>query len=384
MKIVFTGGGSGGHLFPIIAVIREIKNSPDLKNKKIKIYFIGPDGKVTRELLKKEEVEMKIILAGKMRGYVTPKSVLQNIFDLLVKIPVGFIQSLTWLLKTSPNIIFSKGGYGALPVNIAARILRIPLFLHESDIVPGKTTRLSAKYAKTIFTSFPETKIGNAPLSKIVCTGNPIRKNLLFGTEKEAKQLFGLSGDKPILFIWGGSQGAKEMNELVITILPNLLKNFEIIHQCGLKNYEETKVMTDIIIKEQQAAKRYHLFDFLTEDEIKQAYKAAHLIVSRAGSGAIFEIAALGKPSILIPLPESSQNHQAKNAQSYASTGAAIVMEPKNPTPGLLFSRIMLIFSQPEKLREMSQAALKFAKPNAGEDIVRQILQIKNEPAARP
>ncbi len=369
MKILFTGGGTGGHLFPIIAIIRALRDNSDLENEKINIYFIGPDGKITRELLKKEDVEMKTILAGKIRRYITPKSIIQNIADLLVKIPVGFIQSLIYILKISPDIIFSKGGYGAVPVNIVAKILKIPLFLHESDVVPGQTTKLFAKTATAIFTSFPETKIDDVFLSKVVCVGNPIRKELLSDSEPEGNKLFNLSGDKPVIFVWGGSQGAKAMNELTLTALPDLLKNFEIIHQCGLKNYEETKVMADIIIKEQSLAKGYHLFDFLTENEMKQAYRSAHLIISRAGSGAIFEIAAMGKPSIIIPLSGASQNHQAKNANAYASTGAAIVMEPKNPTPALLFSKIMLIFSQPEKLQGMNKAALKFARPKAAQKI---------------
>ncbi|MBU3964643.1 undecaprenyldiphospho-muramoylpentapeptide beta-N-acetylglucosaminyltransferase [Patescibacteria group bacterium] len=373
MKILFTGGGTGGHLFPIIAIIRELKNSPVLKDKKIKIYFIGPNGKITQELLRKENVEMKAILAGKIRRYITPKSIIQNIIDLIFKIPIGFIQSFIFVRIISPDIVFSKGGYGAVPVNIVARALKIPLFLHESDMVPGKTTRLFAKTATIIFTSFQETKIDNVIPSKVLCVGNPIRSDLLSGNKEEGKKLFNLSGDKPVIFICGGSQGAKEMNELALTALPDLLKNFEIIHQCGLKNYEEAKVMADIIIKEQQLAKRYHLFDFLTEDEMKQAYKSAHLIISRAGSGAIFEIAATGKPSIIIPLPESSQDHQAKNANAYASTGATIIMEPKNPTPALLFSKIMLIFSQPEKLLAMSKAALGFAKPDAAKTIAEHL-----------
>lgn len=373
MKIIFTGGGTGGHLFPIIAIIRELKNIPEIKDKNLKIYFIGPEGKVTEELLKKEGVEMKTILAGKMRGYITPKSIIQNFVDTLFKIPIGFIQSLIYVSIISPNVIFSKGGYGALPVNFAAKILRIPLFIHESDIIPGKTTKMFAKKAAAIFTSFPETIIENTLPSKVICAGNPIRKNLITKEEGEDGKIFNLSGEKPVIFIWGGSQGAQTLNELVLTALPDLLKNFEIIHQCGLKNFEQAKVMSDIMIKDQQLAKGYHLFDFLTEPEIKQAYHSAHLIVSRAGSGAIFEIAAMGKPSIIIPLPESSQDHQAKNANAYAATGAAVVMEPKNPTPAMLFSKIMLIFSQPEKLQEMSKAALKFAKPDAAKDIATEI-----------
>lgn len=373
MKIVFTGGGTGGHLFPVIAIIRELKNIPEIKDKNLKIYFIGPGGKVTQELLKKENIEMKTILAGKIRGYITPKSIVQNFVDILFKIPIGFIQSLLYVYIISPDIIFSKGGFGALPVNFAAKILGVPLFIHESDIVPGKTTKMFAKKAIAIFTSFPETVINNISASKVIYVGNPIRKNLLTKEEGENEKIFNLSGEKPVIFVWGGSQGAQVLNELILAALPDLLKNFEIIHQCGLKNFEHSKVMSDVIVKDQQLVKNYHLFDFLTEPEIKQAYHSAHLIVGRAGSGAIFEIAAMGKPSIIIPLPESSQDHQAKNANAYANTGAAVIMEPNNPTPAMLFSKIMLIFSQPEKLQEMSRAALKFAKPDAAKNIALEI-----------
>ncbi len=191
VKIIFTGGGTGGHLFPIIAIIRELKNLPEIKDKNLRIYFIGPEGKVTKELLRKENVEMKSILAGKIRRYITPKSIVQNFIDILFKIPIGFVQSLLYVYIISPDIVFSKGGFGALPVNFAAKILGIPLFIHESDIIPGKTTKMFAKKATAIFTSFPETTIENIPASKIICLGNPIRKNLLTKESGEDRQYSG-------------------------------------------------------------------------------------------------------------------------------------------------------------------------------------------------
>jgi len=377
MKILFTGGGTGGHIFPIVAIIREIKiiySSKKEPKEPMELYFVGPESDIGLELLKDEGVIVKTILAGKIRRYFSPTSILRNIIDIIFKIPIGFVQSFLYLRRIQPNIVFSKGGYGALPINWVAEKFKIPIFLHESDIVPGRITKFSSQAAKKIFTSFEQTETNGLPIEKIYCTGNPIRKEILNGSIEGAKRIFNLTNEKPIILIWGGSQGAERINDLILGMLPDLVKNFEIIHQCGKKQINEMRATAQIIIKEEKLFKYYHAVGFFGEEELKHALGACHLIVSRAGSGAIFEIAAVGKPSILLPLPEASQDHQAKNANTYAATGAAVVMESKNPTPALLYSKIMAIFSNPENLREMSQSALDFAKPNAAKIIAEKLI----------
>ena len=291
---------------------------------------------------------------------------MENIIDILFKIPFGFFQSLFLLMSNRPKLVFSKGGSGSTVLCLAATILNIPVFIHESDAVPGLSNRTAANWAKKIFISFPETEHFKSS-SKTVIVGNPIRKLLL---EDRAKELFNLPFEKPVMLLTGGSQGAETLNDFILFTINDLLKNYEVIHVCGIKNFK--KVKTDsALIANKELEKRYKVYEFLNENQLTHAYKAADIIVSRAGSGTIFEIAALGKPSILIPLPSAAGNHQAKNAYQYAATGAATVIEQGNLTPHIFLGEAKFLLSQ---AKEINTAALKFAKPEAGAAIAKEII----------
>ena len=220
--------------------------------------------------------------------------------------------------------------------------------------------------ANKIFTSFPKTEYFS--LKKTVLSGNPIRKELLEGSKEEAKALFKVNSSRPVILILGGSQGARRINDKILEVLPDLTNNFEIIHQCGEKNYATIKQEFKVMVSPDQEA-HYRLFPFLKEPELKQAYALADIIISRAGSGSIFEIAACGKPSILIPLPEAAQNHQVKNAYAYAQTEAAIIIEESNFTSRFFLEKLKLLSASPGELQKMSEAAKKFSKPGAAKMI---------------
>lgn len=370
MKILFAGGGTAGHIFPIISIVREIKKRYSDEN--LEIFYIGPKDEF-EELLLGEGIKIKTILAGKIRRYFKLKAFFQNLIDILFKIPIGFLQALFYVFFISPDLIFSKGGYGSMPVVLAGWFLVVPIFLHESDIAPGFANRLASKLSLEIFVSFPVEKTKYFPPKKIISVGNPVRTEILSGEKEAAKKLFNLTGEKPILLILGGSQGSQRINDILLLILPEILKNFEIIHQTGKKNFQETTSEAKAIIDE-NIQKYYHPFPFLTEEELKQSYAAADLIISRAGSGSIFEIASVGKPGILIPLPESAQNHQLENAYLYAETGAALVIEESNLTPHFFLERVKYLFSRPQILKEMMIAAANFSKPRAGKIIAEYLL----------
>lgn len=366
MKIVFTTGGSGGHIYPVIAIIREIRRmQPDSQ-----IWFIGTKVSYGLKELKDLNVNVLTIQAGKFRRYITPKSLIQNFVDLF-RIPLGIIKSFFLLKKIKPDLVFGKGGYGSVPVILAANKLKIPIYIHESDTIPGKATKIGVKYASKIFTSFDKAQ----GINNSIIVGNPIRKELLKGDNKKAIEYFDLQNDKPIIFIVGGSQGAERINNLVLQVLTQLLEKYEIIHQCGKKSVNEVNGTAQVMVKDEKLFKYYHAYGYFNEEQLRLAMNVSHLIVSRAGGGFIFEIAALGKPSILIPLPESAQNHQAKNAYEYGKNGAAIVMEPKNPTPRLLLQNITKVFSDPIKLSEMKKAAIAFSKIDSAEKIAQEILK---------
>jgi UDP-N-acetylglucosamine--N-acetylmuramyl-(pentapeptide) pyrophosphoryl-undecaprenol N-acetylglucosamine transferase len=370
MKILFTGGGTGGHIFPIIAIIREIKKN--YRGKDLRFVFIGPKDEIGSSLFSKEGIEVKTILAGKVRRYITIKSIFQNLFDICIKTPIGFIQAFFYIFIVSPDTIFSKGGFGSISVVLAGKLLFVPIFLHESDIIPGFANKISRGLALEIFTSFPNTECFSS--KKLLLVGNPIRKELLGGSKEEGKKNLNIKSDKPIIFILGGSQGAQRINEEILEILPLLLKEFEIIHQCGKKNYEIMKIESEIMI-DRELTSFYHLFPFLEEKELKSAYAAANLIVSRAGSGSIFEIAAAGKPSILIPLPQAAQNHQVKNAYAYQTKEAAIVIEQNNFTGNFFLGKLRYLFNNPDKIIRMSARAREFSRPQASRIIANYLIE---------
>jgi UDP-N-acetylglucosamine--N-acetylmuramyl-(pentapeptide) pyrophosphoryl-undecaprenol N-acetylglucosamine transferase len=208
----------------------------------------------------------------------------------------------------------------------------------------------------------------------MIWVGNPIRTELLKGDKEEALAYFKITREKPIILILGGSQGAQRINDKILAILNELLENFEIIHQTGVKNFKEVELEAEALVKK-ELKKYYHPFPFLKEEELRRAYAICDLIIARAGSGTIFEIAALGKPSIIIPLPESAQDHQLANAYSFFESKATIVIEEKNFTPGFFLEKLRYLFSHREELEEMSKAAKDFSRPLAAKVIAHYIFE---------
>ncbi len=210
MKILFTGGGTGGHVFPLVAIVREIRRIYPKKD--LEFYYLGPKDDFGLILLQQEDLIIKTIISGKLRRYFS----WQNFVDILFKIPFGVIQSFFFLLSIKPDLVFSKGGSGSIAVTYSARFLRIPVFLHESDVVPGLSNQTTAKWAKKIFISFPKTEYFDP--EKTTLTGNPIRKEILDGDKEMAGELFNLSFSKPIFLVIGGSQGAEAINDFILSL----------------------------------------------------------------------------------------------------------------------------------------------------------------------
>lgn len=376
MKILFTGGGTAGHIFPIIALAREIKKISPQKD--FQFFYVGPKDDFSKTLLSQEGILVKTIFAGKIRRYLSFKSVFQNIFDVLFKTPVGFFQALYHNFVISPDLIFSKGGYGSLSTVFSGWLLLTPIFLHESDVSPGLANRWLSKFSLEIFVSFPVEKTEYFPPKKMISVGNPVRNELLNGDRTKTKELLKLTGEKPVILILGGSQGSQRINDILLLILPELLMNFELIHQTGQKNFKEIEAEAKTVINS-GLAKFYHPYPFLDEEKLKLAFVVTEMIISRAGSGSIFEISALGKPSILIPLKESAQDHQVKNAYAYAKNGACLVIEESNLSPHFFLERLRYLFSSPEKLKEMTEQARLFSKPQAAKIIAEYIVEYLNK-----
>ena len=373
MKILLTGGGTGGHFYPLIAVAKALNAVADQeKIANLELVYMA-EHPYDRNILLQNGIKFKKIYSGKIRRYFS----FLNVIDAAKLIP-GVLKSIFGMYLDFPDVVFSKGGYESFPPVLAARILGIPIIIHESDAIPGKANVWAGKFAKRIAVSFD----GSAeyfPKGNAAVAGNPIRKEFFIREVLGAKEYFKLEDGTPTIFIFGGSQGAKNINDNVLDILPELLPDYQIIHQCGENNYQECRGRTDLILENLPFKNRYKLFPSLEFGEMRMAYGAADLAVSRAGSGSIFEIAASGLPSIIIPLDGSAQEHQRKNAYAYAKSGAAAVIEEGNLKPHILKSEIDRLFADKEEMAKMSEAAKQFAKPDAAEKIAREIIRLAIE-----
>ena len=376
MKILLTGGGTGGHFYPIIAVAEALSKLAEREKIVTMDLVFMSDSPYDEEALFRYRVRFKRIYAGKVRRYFS----LLNISDTFKTI-IGFVKSIWYIYLDFPDVVFSKGGYASFPVILASRLFRIPLIIHESDSIPGKVNLWAGKFAKRIAISFGETA-SYFDKKKLALTGNPVRHEFFTPAKLGAGEFFNLEGGTPVIFIMGGSQGAVKINETVLDILPNLLNDYQIIHQCGLLNISEVKKITEVTIGKSIYKSRYHPFGFLDESGMRMAYAAASIVISRAGSGSIFEIAASGAPSILIPLKGSAQGHQRENAYNYASSGASDVIEEDNLTPHLLASEVRLVLKDEIRLEKMSKAAKEFSRKDAALTIAEEIINLALEHAS--
>jgi len=378
IRIFLAGGGTGGHIFPLIAVLRELKKKAQNEGKKLEVIYLGPRD-FTFQFILKEGVISKPILAGKFRFDLNPFSFLD-----LLKLIGGLIQSFFYFYFYMPDGVLIKGGYGSFPIAFWSVIFFIPLYLHESDAVPGTVNLIFKKFAKKIFLSF-ESASGYFPKEKTIVCGNPVRKELLnLPNKDETKRILKLS-ERPVLTIVGGSQGAVSINDLVLDCLEKLVERVEVIHQTGIKNFSmvsrEAEIIFKEIIKDEEKRKYYHPVPFFEEKEMpdfnswRDVLSVTDLIISRAGSGLIFEISACGILSILIPYPYASKNHQKKNAYEYFKVGACVILEEENLKPNIFTEVIFQIIFDEKKKKEMKEKALSFSKPQAGELIAEVILE---------
>lgn len=369
MKIVFTGGGTGGHFYPIIAIVESIQKIA--KEKKFllpEMYFFAPDP-YDKATLYDHKIKYQNVTSGKIRRYFS----ILNFIDIL-KTFFGVLKAIFDVFNIFPDVIFSKGGFGSFPTVLAGFILRIPVIIHESDSVPGLVNKFAGKFADRIALSFEEA----APYfkkEKIIYTGQPILEERKQVISENSLEFFNLDSNVPTIFVMGGSQGSNTINNAILDTLPELVENFNIIHQTGRNNYIPVKESADAILINNPNRSRYKPIPYLNGLEMSMASGASSLIISRGGS-TIFEIAAWGLPSIIIPITHSNGNHQVKNAFAYAKSGAASVIKEENLKKNILLAEIRRILENPAIIDSMKESAKKFFKPGAAEKIAYELLSI--------
>lgn len=380
MRIVLTGSGSGGHFYPLVAITEAlIEQAHTQKLILPELCLMGPDP-YDKEALVRHGVSYEYVPAGKLRRYFSFKNVTDAIKTLS-----GIFVALWKLIISYPDAVMSKGSYTSVPVVIAATLLRIPIVIHESDVRPGRANSLAARFAHTIAISYEQSAQyfprgnGGKVSEKIIRTGIPTRKRLLksdtAGSSNPYEELH-ITPSGPLILVLGGSQGAERINDLVVTSLDALLPTYAILHQTGQANAQVVTETAQALVKQKEYLDRYHVRGFLDVDTLGTALRAAALVISRAGSGSIYEIALYGKPSILIPIPEEVSHDQRLNAYAYARTDAAVVMEEKNLTPHLLQAEIARIMGDQALQSRMTEAARKFAPTDAAQKIASVLLAI--------
>lgn len=366
MRVLFTGGATGGHTMPIIAVAEKVKELLSKSDNASSFLFIGADSPFN-EVISNFGIPVKTIKAYKLRRYWS----IDNFTDL-INLPVGLIQAFFYVYSFMPDVVFSKGGYSSFSVAMAAWFFRIPIIIHESDSVAGLANTIEAKMANKVAISF-----SNAgryfSKKKIIFTGNPVRQGILQGSKDRAVEEFGLKRDMPTILVLGGSQGSQKINNILLEVLVKITAKVQVIHQCGVNNYEDVKkTISDFGLT---SIENYHLYPFLSSN-LNDAYAISDLVISRAGANNIAEIINLNKPAVLIPLLNSASGHQLKNAYFYSSKGAVLLLDESNLTPNMLYDAIFGILDNKSKQTQMIRAARQLTSLNAAQLIAEEIVKL--------
>lgn len=345
--IVLTGGGTAGHVTPNIAMI------PRLKELGYMISYIGSYEGIEKKLIEELGIPYYGIASGKLRRYFDVKN-----FTDPFKVMKGFLEAKKLMKQLKPDVVFSKGGFVTVPVVIAAGRKKIPTFIHESDMTPGLANKLAIPFATKVCCNFPET-VSHLPAQKAILTGTPIRQELLTGNPKNALSFTGLEPGKPVILIIGGSLGAAAVNQAVRNVLPELLKDFQVIHLCGKGKLDESLIGT----------KGYVQYEYIKK-ELADLFALADIVISRAGANAICELSALNKPNLLIPLSaRASRGDQILNARSFERLGYSKVLEEEELTDAVLLNAV-------RDLYENRETYIKAMASSKHKDSIEQLAQL--------
>lgn len=350
MRIVIVSGGTGGHIYPGIALAKEIKQ----RDPQAKILFLGSREGLEADILLKENFQIKFIAARALLRTLSYQALSAPFISI-----IGIFQSFLILLSFSPKAVVSMGGYVSLPVVFAAKMLGIPIFICEQNVLPGAVNRFCQRFAKKVFLSFE----GSLKYMQGEVVGNPVRREIIEAKREEGRINFNFSADQRVVLVMGGSQGSKHLNEVVISSLKSLPPEVQILHIIGKRDFEWVSRFS-----KGNKISNYHPLPYLYQME--DALAAADLVISRSGATAIAEFMVRGLPMILVPFPYAADNHQVLNARELEKRGAALVIKEDEFTSDKFIS----ILKHPGiNYDKMGKAALERAKPRAAERIVERI-----------
>ena len=359
MRVLIAAGGSGGHIFPAIALAKSLQKTGN----RIDIKFVGSDKALDRRIFEKEGFEFALISANKF-----PYTKSLRLIVFFIKLTTDLIKTFFIIITYRPDVVVGFGGYVSVPVLLIAALFGIPRIIHEQNVVPGRANKMLFKFADKVAVSFKETPVSG----KRVFTGNPIRREVLKEDRPLGIKRFGLDEAKFTVLVIGGSQGAHLLNETFITAMALIEKDlrspFQIIHLTGVKDYEWALAAYRGI-----EGLESRVYSFI--DRIEEAYSAANLVITRAGSSAIFEVAYFARPMILVPYP-FAMSHQKENAKVFSEEGAAIVIDENILSAAIFKDTILKLFNDKEGLKRLGSSAKRLSLPDASDRLAREVMEL--------
>jgi UDP-N-acetylglucosamine--N-acetylmuramyl-(pentapeptide) pyrophosphoryl-undecaprenol N-acetylglucosamine transferase len=377
MRILISGGGTGGHIYPALAVASELRDRYDAE-----LLFIGDENGLETRIVPEAGIPFAGISAGKLRRYLSLRT-----FSDLARIPVGMRQAYQIVKRFQPDAAFTSGGYVSVPAGMAARLNHAPLVMHQQDVPPNLANRLLTPFATQISISFAASQ-RYFPAEKTTLAGNPVREevlNVVWRDPMRARQDFGLASSLPVVLVTGGSQGARRINQVIAAALPRLLRRCQVLHVSGELTYESTRAQAaQALAATPELRERYALFPYL-KTEMPQALAACDIALCRAGAATLAELAIIGRPSLLVPLPPGfTGSPQAVNAAMFEQAGAAIAIRDRDLTPALALEALWPLLGDANRRIQMSVAARKLGRPTAARDLADMVAGLASRAAAAP
>ncbi|MEH1012697.1 UDP-N-acetylglucosamine--N-acetylmuramyl-(pentapeptide) pyrophosphoryl-undecaprenol N-acetylglucosamine transferase [Micromonospora sp. CPCC 206060] len=377
IRVVVTGGGTGGHTYPALTTIRTLRARLSEAGTEPDLLWVGVEHGLEARIAAEEGIPFRAITTGKLRRSPNLRELGRNIADAF-RIPLGLLQAVLIVVRNRPAVVFSSGGYVSVPIGIAAWLTRRPLVMHEQILTLGLANRILAMVATRILLSHPSS-VEHLPArarKRAVVTGNPIRPEVLAGEPARGFAAHGLDPDLPLVFVTGGAQGAVQVNDLVAQILPDLLNECQVLHQCG--DYSLDRMRQVAAALPPHLVHRYRVVDYV-HGELPDVLAAASIVVARSGAGTVAELTALGKACVFIPLIPTGGDEQRRTARHLAEAGAARVLAGPDATPDNLRNEVLTLLRDPQWREQLAEAARRHGRPDAAAAVTRELIDAARE-----
>ncbi len=368
IRLAIAGGGTGGHVLPALSVLEILHRDNLIED----VFWIGSHDGHERQAATEAGIRYVAIPTGKLRRYLS----IQNATDA-ARIPIGILAARRALRAARPDVLFSTGGFVSVPAVVAARGIA-PVVTHEQTAILGLANRINARFAEVLAISHPRTETEAAKIHRrVAVTGNPVRVGLAQGSKARGLATLGFSDKMPVIYVTGGARGASALNQRIAALLPDVLEHVQILHQTGpaSANADLEGLLAQRGSWDTSLQRRFVAVEFVG-DELPNVYAAADIVIGRAGAGTVAELAYVGLPSILIPLPGAGGDEQAVNARVLADVGAAVVLPQAEATPERLWSELLGILADPERMALMRNAATSVSQPNAASKLAKILVAV--------